>query len=236
MKNSIQLNIGTQTNDGGEITIPEVATSLRRQGLVIVAARIVTGQWEGKEEQTLTCECIPALPICHAGCRLAIASAIGKLARELRQTCIALAWPDGSGELCPPQSGMDFNPAWFHPASEAASVPACDCVTSVVDALKHRSQVLRDNGKIREATECYCAGTYLTAYADDLRATICPAPARTPERKFFESVARDLESLRSHAEEIGNTQACITQELDSILAFIRPLAIAPRTPEITSGW
>ena len=62
------------------------------------------------------------------------------------------------------------------------------------------------------------------------------APARTPERKFFESVARDLESLRSHAEEIGNAQACITQELDSILAVIRPLAIAPRTPEITSGW
>ena len=129
MKNTIQLNIGTATLDGQTLTIPEISTALRRHGLVLTASRIVTGQWEGKEETTLAVECLPALPICHAECRLAIVSAIGKLARELRQTCIAIAWPDGSGELCPPVSGQSFDPLFFHPADRvtyAEAAGACD--------------------------------------------------------------------------------------------------------------
>ena len=126
MKNSIQLNIGTATHDGGELTVPEIATALRRHGLVLTACRVVVnGEWNGVPEEALAAECLPALPVCHAECRLAIASAIGKLARELRQTCIALLWPEGHGELCPPQSGMDFNPARFHPAEDIASGAAC---------------------------------------------------------------------------------------------------------------
>lgn len=129
MKNSIQLNIGTATVDGQTLAIPEIATALRRHGLVLTLARVVTGQWEGKEETTLAVECLPALPVCHHECRLAITSAIGKLSKELRQTCIALAWPDGSGELCPPVSGQTFDPLFFHPAdkvtfAETAGVPA----------------------------------------------------------------------------------------------------------------
>lgn len=235
MKNSIQLNIGTATLDGQTLTIPEIATSLRRAGLVLTSARIVTGQWEGKEEQTIACECIPALPICHAECRLAIASAIGKLARELRQTCIALAWPDGSGELCPPVSGQVFDPSRFHPASASASVPACDCLSNVINACNHLAQVAEDNGDIAAVTKYLRADHILQSNADYLRAVIYPAPI--PDRKFFESIAFDLKAVREHAENIKSSQACIKQEIDSLWERIYPLAVEPaRTPEITSGW
>ena len=113
MKNTIQLNIGLNTPTG-TLTVPEVATALRRHGLILTSARIVTGQWEGKEETTLTCEAIPALPLCHNECRAAVAVGIAKLAAELRQTCIAVQWPEGHGELCPPVSGQSFNPDFFH--------------------------------------------------------------------------------------------------------------------------
>ena len=130
MKNTLQLNIGLNTNDGGTLAVGEAATAIRRAGLIITASRIVNGAWNGTPEQTLAVECLPALPICHGGCRLAILSAIGKLARELRQTCIALAWPEGHGELCPPQSGMEFDASLFH-GVEAPTVPLkADCPPS----------------------------------------------------------------------------------------------------------
>lgn len=75
------------------------------------------------------------------------------------------------------------------------------------------------------APACDCAG--------DLRAVTCP----TPDRRFFECITHDLGNIRDHAEEIGNAQACIIKEINSLLEIIRPLAITPaRTPEVTSGW
>lgn len=251
MKNTFQINIGTRTNDGGKITIPEIATALRRHGLVLTACRIVTGIWEGVPEETLACECLPALPVCHAECRLAIATAIGKLARELRQTCIAVRWPEGHGELCPPVSGLDFSNEYFQgvwipaiiPAleGEAANVPACDCLSNVSDACNHLAQVAEDNGDIAATTKYLRAEHTLQSNADNLRAVICPtpapAPARTPDRAFFESIAFDLKAIREHAENIESSQACIRQEIDSLRARIYPLAVKPpRTQEITSGW
>ena len=184
MKNTLQINIGTATVDGQTLTIQEIASALRRHGLVLTASRIVTGQWEGKEETTLAVECLPALPICHAECRLAIVSAIGKLARELRQTCIAIAWPDSTGELVPDVGA--FDPLFFHPAdrvtyAEAAGVPACDCLANVMDACLHNSLVSRDNGDRTGCDKYWRLGQDLQSNADNLRAVICPTPSRNPE-------------------------------------------------------
>lgn len=231
MKNTIQLNIGLRTNDGGTLTVPEIAHALRRHGLVLTATRIVTGQWEGKEEQTLAVEAIPALPVCHHECRLAIVSAIGKLARELRQTCIALQWPDGGGELCPPVSGQAFDLAYFHPAT-AAEVTACDCLSNVIDGCKHLLAVAEDNDD-SPAIVKYCKLAHtLSANADNLRAVICPAPA--PAVSLSKKAVKEICNAACNFPN-GSTK-------DNLLLTLLSNGIAPEgllipgNPEVTSGW
>ena len=180
MKNTITLNIGTATNDGGNLTIPEIATALRRAGLVLTSARIVTGQWEGKEETTLVVECLPALPICHAECRAAVTVGIAKLARELRQTCIAVRWPEGHGELCPNVSGQPFNPDFFHPVFPPAPVVTCP-VEAVISACKHQADVAESNDEPLVRDNYLYAAEFLRTNREALAAVIAPAPARTSE-------------------------------------------------------
>ena len=173
MKNTIQLNIGLNTPDG-TVSVPAVATALRRHGLILTASRIATGQWEGKEETTLAVECLPALPVCHHECRLAITSAIGKLARELRQHCIALAWPDGGGELCPPVSGRSFDPEFFHPIIPPAPVAAACPVDAVISSLREMLDTFGDNAQYDDDD-----AEVIARAREALAATI--APARTSE-------------------------------------------------------
>ena len=236
MKNSIQLNIGTRT-PAGELTVPEVATALRRAGFVLTHSRVVESQYNGMPETCLAVEALCALPLCHAECRLAVSVTLAKLAKDLRQECVAVRWPDGGAELIPDTGAFDAQ-WWIDPRGEE-TVPACDCVANVIGALKHRSLVSQDNEELREAIECACVGAFLRSRADDLRAVICPAsaPAPTPDRRFFECVGHDLGNIRDRAEDIGNAQACIIKEIDSLLEIIHPLAgTVARNPEITSGW
>jgi hypothetical protein len=234
MKNSIQLNIGTKTVDGNVLTIPEISTAFRRQGLILTASRIVTGEWQGVEETTLAVECLPALPICHAECRLAIAVGIGKLAAELRQECIALQWPNGSGELCP--NVGPFKPQYFHPAlAPVASVPACDAdKAQFIDYL--RSTLIPD-----------LEASGMEATAEDFKTCVrfmdsTTAPAKLPEitlpRPALESILRELECVEEQADEINSALKALRES--SSLVHSRLLARlkspAPGKPEITSGW
>lgn len=119
MKNTIQFNIGLARNDGKENTVPTVASSLRQHGFILTASRIVAGTWQGKPETTLAFEALAALPLCHAECVLAVGASIKRLALDLGQTCIAVQWPDGRGELVP--NVGKFDPKQFHAVAEVTS-------------------------------------------------------------------------------------------------------------------
>lgn len=144
MKNTITLNIGLNTPTG-TLTVPEVATALRRHGLILTASRLAVGRWEGKEEQTLAVECLPALPLCHNECRAAVTVGIAKLARELRQTCIAVQWPEGHGELCP--NVGKFDPAEFKQVFTPAPVAAACQVQAVISSLREMLDTFEDNAQ-----------------------------------------------------------------------------------------
>ena len=237
MKNSIQLNIGTRT-PAGELTIPEVATALRRAGFVLTHSRTKESLYNGVPETCLAVEALCALPLCHVECRHACAVVLAKLAHDLRQECIAVRWPDGGAELIPNTGAFDAR-FWVDPRG-VETVPAPgDPVSLVIDACKHNAQVARDNGDTYCAQEYDACGAFLHSRADNLRAVICPAPtpAPTPDRRFFECVVHDLGNIRDIAEDIGNAQARIIKEIDSLLEIIHPLAgTVARNPEITSGW
>lgn len=178
MKNTITLNIGLNTPTG-TLTVPEVATALRRHGLILTASRLAVGKWEGKEETTLAVECLPALPICHLACRAAIAVGIAKLARELRQTCIALQWPEGHGELCP---NVDkFDPSEFKqvfPPAPAPVAAACP-VQAVIAACKHQADVAENNDEPLVRDNYLYASEFLRTNREALAAVI--TPTRTSE-------------------------------------------------------
>lgn len=190
MKNTFQLNIGLTTANNNPVVIHRLLQDLRAAGLYTVNSRIVLGYWQGEPECTLAAECLFAIPLCHPEAKLAIRVSLARFAESHGQTCLAVLWPDSTGELIPDVGAFDdnqFRPV-YPPEETPAPAPAracdCDCLANVITACKHRSQVLRDNGEIREAIECDCVGTYLTACADNLRAVICPAPAaptKSPE-------------------------------------------------------
>ena len=238
MKNSIQLNIGTRT-PAGELTVPEVATALRRAGFVLTHSRTKESLYNGVPETCLAVEALCALPLCHVECKHAVAVTIARLAKDLRQECIAVRWPDGGAELIPNVGAFDaqwwVDPREVETLPAPENTPACDCVANAIDACKHNAQVARDNGDTYCARKYDTCGAFLQSRADNLRAVICPAP--TPDRRFFECVAHDLGNIRDRAEDIGNAQACIIKEIDSLLEIIHPLAdTVARNPEITSGW
>jgi ABC-type uncharacterized transport system YnjBCD permease subunit len=107
MKNSIQMNIGLTRQDGRENSTETVALALKHAGFILTACRIVTSEWQGTPERTLACEVLVSLPLCHAECRLAIGATVKRLATDLCQSCIAVKWPEGHGDLIPPVAPFD---------------------------------------------------------------------------------------------------------------------------------
>lgn len=238
MKNTIQLNIGIATLDGGTLTIPEIATALRRHGLVLTASRIVTGQWEGKEETTLACEAIPALPVCHHECRLAILSAVGELSRELRQTCIALAWPEGGGELCPPVSGQSFDPIFFHPADRVtfAEVPAKldrDGAEKLVLALEYAEDMASEAASSLACTRQVIAEVHSKLLLHALPA--CDCLANVIDACLHNSLVSRDNGDRTGCDKYWRLGQDLQSNSDNLRAVLCP-TIPARNPEITSGW
>ena len=111
MKKQIELNIGLASNTGP--CAPHlILADLRYRGFTVTASRVALGQWEGKSEATLVIESGYVLPLEYGESKTCIRAALGEIARRHHQDCIAIQWPDGTGELIPPVS--EFDPAYFH--------------------------------------------------------------------------------------------------------------------------
>lgn len=165
--NTIKLNIGLATQSGPALTVPEVIKALASKGLLVIQSRLALGEWQGIEEKTLAVECISPLPLCHHECRLAIACTVQHLAGELRQACIALQWPDGSGVLLPEVA--PFDPAFFHD-------PAPDAVGAVELACRLAAAISNDCGDNDSAADYKAAAETLQNGADNLRPLVDLGP------------------------------------------------------------
>jgi hypothetical protein len=118
MKTNIILNIGLETSAGNPVEIHNAIHEVERAGITILASGVVTGQWEGKEEQTLII-CGLAYDSYELKPRLYSAT------RALSQHCIAI-WKDGKGELIGDTDwSFDASLFHFHPREEKA--PESDC-------------------------------------------------------------------------------------------------------------
>ena len=181
MKNSIQLNVGLTTSNNNPVEIHRLLQDLRAAGLYAANSRIALGYWRGQPECTLVAECLFAIPLCHPEARLAIRVSLARIAEQHGQTCVAVLWPDSTGELVPNVGEFDTNQ--FRPVHAPENTPACDCVANVIDALKHCATVSADNHDKYGEQEFNTCGAFLTSRADNLRAVIYPAsaPARNPE-------------------------------------------------------
>lgn len=234
MKNTITLNIGLNTPTG-TLTVPEVATALRRHGLILTASRLAVGRWEGKEEQTLAVECLPALPLCHNECRAAVAIGIGKLARELGQACVALQWPEGHGELHP--NVGKFDPAEFKQVFTPAPVVTCP-VEAVISACKHQADIAEDNDEPLVRDNYLYAAEFLRTNREALAAVIAPAPAPAPVaaacqvQAVISSLREMLDTFEDNAQYDDDDAEVIARAREALAAVITPA----RTSEVTSGW
>ena len=102
MKTNITINIGLSLPP---IQVHSAIHEVERAGITILASGIVSGQWDGKEEQTLVIQGL-ALESPELRPRLYCA------ARALNQECIAI-WSNGRGELIG-DTTQEFNPDYFH--------------------------------------------------------------------------------------------------------------------------
>lgn len=115
MKTQLQINIGL--NSGTGPCAPHLLLAdLRHRGFIVSASRIALGEWEGKPEATLVVACSYVLPLEYAESRLCIRAALTEIARHHHQECVAITWPDGSGELIPPVA--EFDAGFFHAVTE----------------------------------------------------------------------------------------------------------------------
>lgn len=107
MKTNIVINIGLNTINGSPVELHHALNEIARAGVTILASGIVTGEWEGKPEQTLVVEGI-AFESPELRPRLYAA------ATALSQHCIAV-WKDGAGDLVGDNPNLwTFNPELFH--------------------------------------------------------------------------------------------------------------------------
>jgi hypothetical protein len=107
MKTNVTLNIGLETAQGNPVELHQAIREIERAGVTILASGIVTGQWEGKAEQTLVIQGL-AFDSPELSPRLYVVS------RALSQHCIAVHW-NGKGELIGDNpEGYTFNNDLFH--------------------------------------------------------------------------------------------------------------------------
>ena len=102
MKTNITINIGLSLPP---IQVHHAIAEIQRAGVTILASGIVSGEWEGKPEQTLVIQGL-ALESPELRPRLYCAS------RALNQDCIAI-YSNGLGELIG-DTAQVFNPDFFH--------------------------------------------------------------------------------------------------------------------------
>jgi hypothetical protein len=113
MKNALELNIGLDSARLGHIPAETAQGLITLHGFRVHASRVVTGEWEGKPESTLVLLVSPPCEAASPSCRAMIRAKLQGAARQLGQDCIAVRWPEGTGELVPP-CAYAFNPALFH--------------------------------------------------------------------------------------------------------------------------
>ena len=125
MKTNITINIGLESSTGKAVEIHHAIHEIERAGITCLASGIVTGEWEGKEEQTLVI-CGLAMESLELRPRLYSAS------RALSQHCIAL-WMNGAGELIGEETNFKFDPTLFHfhPRESKAPESDCECIQRI---------------------------------------------------------------------------------------------------------
>lgn len=106
MKTNIVINIGLIDTSGNPVELHRAIHEIERAGITLLASGVVTGEWEGKPEQTLVL-CGLAFPSPELKPRLYSAT------RALSQHCIAV-WQDGKGELIGEDTSWKFDPELFH--------------------------------------------------------------------------------------------------------------------------
>jgi len=113
-RNTITLNIGLTDSIGEPVPIHKAIAALQLRGFAVINSRVACGTWQGVIEYTLVVECAFALPCERIESILASKAAVFRLTMDLGQTCIAIRWQDGCGELVPQQIGTPFDTASFY--------------------------------------------------------------------------------------------------------------------------
>lgn len=122
MKNTLQINVGLTTSNNNPVGIHLLLQDLRAAGLYTVNSRIALGYWQGAPECTLAAECLFAIPLCHPESKIAVRASLARIAAQHDQTCIAVLWPDSTGELVPDVGS--FDPNQFRPVYPLETAPA----------------------------------------------------------------------------------------------------------------
>lgn len=127
--NQITLNIGLSSGTGP--CAPHlILADLRHNGFIVTQSRIAQGVWEGKPEATLVLVASYVFPLTFKESRLCICAALVEIAKRHSQKCIAVQWPDGTGDLVPAQA-YAFDPQYFHVMEEKPTVPKLEKLTPV---------------------------------------------------------------------------------------------------------
>lgn len=122
-QNQITLNIGLSSGTGP--CAPHlILADLRHNGFIITQSRIVQGVWEGKPEACLVLVASYVFPLQFKESKLCICAALVEIAKRHAQDCIAIEWPDGTGDLVPAQK-YAFDAAFFHRIEEKKVCPHC---------------------------------------------------------------------------------------------------------------
>ena len=214
MKNTLQINIGLTTASNTSVGIHLLLQDLRAAGLYVINSRIALGCWQGVPECTLVAECLFAVPLCHPEAKCAVRASLARVAARHDQTCVAILWPDSTGELVPDVGA--FDPLFFHPADRvtfAETAGACDAD--------------------KEQLFAYLTGTLIPdleasgdeATAEDFKTCIRFMSHPSPARDKIERIQHEL----NYAEEMADNIACSLDNLKKSIAIVR-------NPEITSGW